>query len=304
MLLNIPSILFFIFPGSILIEEYFTVLILSIFSIVLCDYYFLLSVLTNPGYIPKQEPPFAVGPKGAPTISFYISSLKDAKTPMDIKLVKISHGHQLMKLKYCKTCLIVRPPRASHCSLCNVCVEKFDHHCPWIGNCVGKRNYKYFIGFLSSILFITVVNVIGCSIILFLLFEKENSTYLGITILLLIYYILMFWFIFGLWGYHLYLISSNQTTIEKLKKAWKGLFENPYNHGFFNNFIFTLCTKQAFSWFNIHKGAAHEMCIIQESWSERALNQIQGDITEACIIVPRGSLHKSDSYRSLPENVQ
>ena len=46
------------------------------------------------------------------------------------------------------------------------------------------------------------------------------------------------------------------------------------------------------------------MCIIQESWSERALNQIQGDITEACIIVPRGSLHKSDSYRSLPENVQ
>jgi len=52
------------------------------------------------------------------------------------------------KLSYCKTCNILRPPRSFHCSRCEVCVEVHDHHCPWVGTCVGYRNVKYFIGFL------------------------------------------------------------------------------------------------------------------------------------------------------------
>ena len=51
-------------------------------------------------------------------------------------------------LSLCSTCMIVRPPRAFHCSTCGVCVESQDHHCPWMGTCVGKRNLKYFLGFL------------------------------------------------------------------------------------------------------------------------------------------------------------
>ena len=52
-------------------------------------------------------------------------------------------------LAFCTTCMIARPPRSFHCSTCGVCVESQDHHCPWMGTCVGKRNLKYFLGFLA-----------------------------------------------------------------------------------------------------------------------------------------------------------
>ncbi|XP_010565233.1 PREDICTED: probable palmitoyltransferase ZDHHC21 [Haliaeetus leucocephalus] len=48
----------------------------------------------------------------------------------------------------CDRCEAYRPPRAHHCRICHRCVRRMDHHCPWINNCVGELNQKYFIQFL------------------------------------------------------------------------------------------------------------------------------------------------------------
>ncbi|KAG5637705.1 hypothetical protein H0H81_003561 [Sphagnurus paluster] len=52
--------------------------------------------------------------------------------------------------RYCPYDEIVKPYRTHHCRTCGTCVLKYDHHCPWIGQCVGARNQKFFLNFTTA----------------------------------------------------------------------------------------------------------------------------------------------------------
>lgn len=86
--------------------------------------------LKNPGYI-KKEP-------GATYLGLYSK-------------------HDIANI--CAECTVYRTPRARHCMCCNRCVEKFDHHCPWINNCIGARNLGLFYGFLWTMLVYLVFTI-------------------------------------------------------------------------------------------------------------------------------------------------
>ena len=53
--------------------------------------------------------------------------------------------------RYCRKCRIVRGRGVYHCEDCDVCIEGYDHHCPWIGKCVGSGNIGSFYFFLVMI---------------------------------------------------------------------------------------------------------------------------------------------------------
>ncbi|KAA3679766.1 palmitoyltransferase ZDHHC5/8 [Paragonimus westermani] len=147
------------------------------------------------------------------------------------------------RLKWCVTCEIYRPPRCSHCSICKHCIDTFDHHCPWLNNCIGKRNYRYFFSFLLSL---TVHMILTFSVsVSFVLARSDNlSNYqVIIAIVVLVMVGLLLLPVLGLTGFHIFLVSKGRTTNEQVTSKYD-LDMNPYNRGCCVNWLHTFCKAE------------------------------------------------------------
>mmetsp|Transcript_96240 Transcript_96240/g.170914 ORF Transcript_96240/g.170914 Transcript_96240/m.170914 type:complete len:341 (+) Transcript_96240:125-1147(+) len=197
----------------------------------------LATALSDPGILPRQK-------EYANTQDLKTKVFRDQPPPRYFDAVVRGFP---TKLKYCVTCNIYRPPRTSHCSQCENCIERFDHHCPWLGNCIGKRNYRLFYAFLAvtSVLNVFVLTTSVLHLVFLVEESQEKGFDLGPSILqtlaiaptslmVAVYGLGISWFTCGLFMYHTYLVFSNMTTYEQVK----GLFidGHPYHYGFSGNF--------------------------------------------------------------------
>ncbi|XP_008811959.1 probable protein S-acyltransferase 1 [Phoenix dactylifera] len=219
----------------------YPILVVTIVILIL-DLVFLFTTSSrDPGIVPRNaRPPEAdeAFDMATPSMEWISGRTPHLRLPRTREVLVNDFA---VKVKYCDTCLLYRPPRASHCSICNNCVQKFDHHCPWVGQCIGLRNYRFFLLFISTSTFLCIyvfifswLNIIG---------EKKRhnlSIWKSITreilsLVLVVYTFIAVWFVGGLTVFHLYLISTNQTTYENFRYRYDKK-DNPYNKGALENF--------------------------------------------------------------------
>ena len=196
----------------------------TVFPIVVTSILFLIQLIStikggfsDPGIIPRQRDDYFFGPN-RPSFRYVIN------------------GH-LFQINYCYTCSLFKPPRTSHCSICDNCVLRFDHHCIWLGTCVGKRNYKYFYFLISSINIKAIFQIIYSLYYIIIyakkLKKKEEYSKLilwGFTALCLYNLLFVMFFTGKLFILHTWLLFKNLTFYENVKRKFRKVPNiNPFN---------------------------------------------------------------------------
>ncbi len=103
----------------------------------------LKAMLTDPGSVASLAEPTS-----------------DVPLSGDLEEGGLDNSHKKRSHKYCRKCGTFKPQRAHHCSICRRCIVKMDHHCPWINNCVGIGNQKFFIQFVCYVFLLSLFTLL------------------------------------------------------------------------------------------------------------------------------------------------
>ncbi|CAE8640378.1 unnamed protein product [Polarella glacialis] len=254
----IPSIVWQVVPGVFFAVESSVIVPLIGAVLQLGSLAFMLATaFTDPGIMPRAKDFSEHHDKKAKVF-------RTKEPPRYHELVLRSHP---FKLKYCTTCNIYRPPRCTHCSVCENCVERFDHHCPWLGNCIGKRNYwlfYLFVTFTGSLNVFVLATSISHLVMLCQTFQDSLGLGSGdaflramkeqpLSAVLVVYSTGIVWFTGGLCAYHNYLVGTNQSTYEQIKGVYTN-GNNPFDRGVIGNYVDILLSRVRPRYFNPYTG--------------------------------------------------
>ncbi|XP_037639579.1 palmitoyltransferase ZDHHC3-A isoform X1 [Sebastes umbrosus] len=139
-----------------------------------------------------------------------------------IESLQLKPGQVVYK---CPKCCSIKPDRAHHCSVCKRCIRKMDHHCPWVNNCVGENNQKYFVLFTMYIALISLHCLLMVVFHFLYCFEDDwtkcSSFSPPATVILLILLcfegLLFLIFTSVMFGTQVHSICTDETGIERVK---------------------------------------------------------------------------------------
>ncbi|KAB0352465.1 hypothetical protein FD754_017322, partial [Muntiacus muntjak] len=142
-------------------------------------------------------------------------------------------------IRYCDRCQLIKPDRCHHCSVCDKCILKMDHHCPWVNNCVGFSNYKFFLLFLAySLLYCLFIAATDLQYFIKFWTNGLPDTQAKFHIMFLFFAAAMFSVsLSSLFGYHCWLVSKNKSTLEAFRSPVfrHGTDKNGFSLGFGKN---------------------------------------------------------------------